>query len=64
MDASIPTTHRIDRFPDAGAAGADGAGRVRWFTGSGWDPVTRTWQDEAYDMPELPHGEPVQWLWL
>ncbi|MGW6456380.1 glycosyltransferase family 2 protein, partial [Streptomyces sp. NPDC055078] len=31
---------------------------------SGWDPVTRTWQDEAYDMPELPHGEPVQWLWL
>lgn len=31
---------------------------------SGWDPVTRTWQDDAYDMPELPHGEPVQWLWL
>ncbi|MCZ7459914.1 glycosyltransferase [Streptomyces sp. WMMC940] len=31
---------------------------------SGWDPVTRTWRDEAYDMPELPHGEPVQWLWL
>ncbi|MFR9676672.1 glycosyltransferase [Streptomyces sp. TR02-1] len=31
---------------------------------SGWDPVTRTWHDEAYDMPELPHGEPVQWLWL
>ncbi|MEU9609351.1 glycosyltransferase family 2 protein [Streptomyces sp. NPDC048057] len=31
---------------------------------SGWDPVTRTWQDEAYDMPELPYGEPVQWLWL
>ncbi|MFJ9473240.1 glycosyltransferase family 2 protein [Streptomyces caniferus] len=31
---------------------------------SGWDPVSRTWRDEAYDMPELPHGEPVQWLWL
>ncbi|MFJ3903432.1 glycosyltransferase family 2 protein [Streptomyces sp. NPDC090025] len=31
---------------------------------SGWDPVTRTWQDDAYDLPELPHGEPVQWLWL
>ncbi|MFG2098643.1 glycosyltransferase [Streptomyces sp. NPDC048612] len=31
---------------------------------SGWDPVTRTWRDEAYEMPELPHGEPVQWLWL
>ncbi|MFE0330897.1 glycosyltransferase family 2 protein [Streptomyces sp. NPDC058960] len=31
---------------------------------SGWDPVTRTWRDEAYDMPELPYGEPVQWLWL
>lgn len=31
---------------------------------SGWDPVTRTWHDEAYDMPELPYGEPVQWLWL
>lgn len=31
---------------------------------SGWDPVTRTWHDDAYDMPELPHGEPVQWLWL
>ncbi|MFF2943844.1 glycosyltransferase [Streptomyces niveus] len=31
---------------------------------SGWDPATRTWQDDAYDMPELPHGEPVQWLWL
>ncbi|QKW06847.1 glycosyltransferase family 2 protein [Streptomyces sp. NA04227] len=31
---------------------------------SGWDPVTRTWRDEAYDMPELPHGEPEQWLWL
>ncbi|MFJ9582136.1 glycosyltransferase [Streptomyces sp. NPDC101191] len=31
---------------------------------SGWDPVTRTWQDENYDLPELPHGEPVQWLWL
>ena len=21
---------------------------------SGWDPVTRTWRDDAYDMPELP----------
>lgn len=31
---------------------------------SGWDPVSRSWRDEAYDMPELPHGEPVQWLWL
>ncbi|MCF3961797.1 glycosyltransferase [Streptomyces fuscigenes] len=31
---------------------------------SSWDPVTRTWRDEAYEMPELPHGEPVQWLWL
>lgn len=31
---------------------------------SGWDPVSRTWRDEAYDLPELPHGEPVQWLWL
>ncbi|WP_314174526.1 glycosyltransferase family 2 protein [Streptomyces winkii] len=31
---------------------------------SGWDPVTRTWRDDAYDMPELPHGEPVHWLWL
>ncbi|QOV37937.1 glycosyltransferase [Streptomyces ferrugineus] len=31
---------------------------------SGWDPVTRTWRDDAYDMPELPHGEPLQWLWL
>ncbi|AJE82948.1 membrane-associated glycosyltransferase [Streptomyces albus] len=31
---------------------------------SGWDPVTRTWRDEAYEMPELPYGEPEQWLWL
>ncbi|MGV4984244.1 glycosyltransferase [Streptomyces sp. NRAIS4] len=31
---------------------------------SGWDPVTRSWRDDAYDMPELPHGEPIQWLWL
>ncbi|MGW0737884.1 glycosyltransferase family 2 protein [Streptomyces sp. NPDC002851] len=31
---------------------------------SGWDPVSRTWRDEAYEMPELPYGEPVQWLWL
>ncbi|WP_432064385.1 glycosyltransferase [Streptomyces sp. C10-9-1] len=31
---------------------------------SGWDPVTRTWHDEAYELPDLPHGEPVQWLWL
>ncbi|MEV5358298.1 glycosyltransferase [Streptomyces sp. NPDC052693] len=31
---------------------------------SGWDPVTRTWRDDAYDLPELPHGEPVEWLWL
>ncbi|CAL9436437.1 glycosyltransferase [Streptomyces sp. enrichment culture] len=31
---------------------------------SGWDPVGRTWRDDAYDLPDLPHGEPVQWLWL
>ncbi|KUJ66682.1 family 2 glycosyl transferase [Streptomyces albus subsp. albus] len=31
---------------------------------AGWDPATRTWRDDAYDQPELPHGEPVQWLWL
>ncbi|MFD4376857.1 glycosyltransferase [Streptomyces sp. NPDC058486] len=31
---------------------------------SGWDPVSRTWNDEAYDLPDLPHGDPVQWLWL
>jgi GT2 family glycosyltransferase len=31
---------------------------------SSWDPVTRSWRDDAYDMPELPYGEPVQWLWL
>ncbi|MEU2716263.1 glycosyltransferase [Streptomyces sp. NPDC007205] len=31
---------------------------------SGWDPVTRSWRDDAYDLPELPHGEPIQWLWL
>ncbi|MGQ5636150.1 MULTISPECIES: glycosyltransferase [unclassified Streptomyces] len=31
---------------------------------SGWDPVTRTWRDDAYDLPELPYGEPIQWLWL
>ncbi|MFD8149604.1 glycosyltransferase [Streptomyces sp. NPDC059720] len=31
---------------------------------SGWDPVTRSWRDDTYDLPELPHGEPVQWLWL
>ncbi|WP_327269365.1 glycosyltransferase family 2 protein [Streptomyces sp. NBC_01218] len=31
---------------------------------SGWDPVTRTWRDDTYDLPELPYGEPVQWLWL
>ncbi|GAB3971548.1 hypothetical protein GCM10028832_28620 [Streptomyces sparsus] len=31
---------------------------------SGWDPVTRSWHDDAYDLPELPHGEPVHWLWL
>ncbi|MFD0271649.1 glycosyltransferase [Streptomyces sp. NPDC127106] len=31
---------------------------------SGWDPVGRTWRDDTYDLPELPHGEPVQWLWL
>lgn len=31
---------------------------------SGWDPVSRTWRDDHYDLPELPYGEPVQWLWL
>ncbi|KOV63246.1 family 2 glycosyl transferase [Streptomyces sp. MMG1121] len=31
---------------------------------SGWDPVTRSWRDDAYDLPELPHGEPIPWLWL
>ncbi|MFJ8696735.1 glycosyltransferase family 2 protein [Streptomyces roseolilacinus] len=31
---------------------------------SGWDPVARTWRDDAHEMPDLPHGEPVQWLWL
>ncbi|MEU8588165.1 glycosyltransferase [Streptomyces sp. NPDC048664] len=31
---------------------------------SGWDPATRSWRDDAYDLPALPHGEPVQWLWL
>ncbi|MEW2296658.1 glycosyltransferase [Streptomyces sp. NPDC006743] len=31
---------------------------------SGWDPVGRTWRDDAYDLPDLPHGEPVRWLWL
>ncbi|RKN08750.1 glycosyltransferase family 2 protein [Streptomyces radicis] len=29
-----------------------------------WDPVTRTWDTSTYDLPELPHGEPVHWLWL
>ncbi|MDT0270734.1 glycosyltransferase family 2 protein [Streptomyces sp. DSM 44915] len=29
-----------------------------------WDPVRRTWDTSTYDLPELPHGEPVQWLWL
>ncbi|GAA4689629.1 glycosyltransferase [Streptomyces chumphonensis] len=31
---------------------------------SAWDPATRSWRMDAYDMPELPHGEPVHWLWL
>ncbi|MFE5211747.1 glycosyltransferase [Streptomyces sp. NPDC056600] len=31
---------------------------------SGWDPATRSWRDDAYDLPDLPHGEPVHWLWL
>ncbi|GAB2874786.1 glycosyltransferase family 2 protein [Streptomyces mayteni] len=29
-----------------------------------WDPVTRSWNNDVYDLPELPHGEPVHWLWL
>ncbi|UWE08168.1 glycosyltransferase [Actinacidiphila bryophytorum] len=31
---------------------------------SGWDPVSRSWNDDAYDEPDQPHGDPVQWLWL
>ena len=31
---------------------------------SGWDPVTRSWRDDTYDLPELPYGEPEHWLWL
>ncbi|MFE6893483.1 glycosyltransferase family 2 protein [Streptomyces sp. NPDC057694] len=31
---------------------------------SGWDPVSRSWRDDAYDLPDFPHGEPEQWLWL
>ncbi|MFI6940162.1 glycosyltransferase [Streptomyces sp. NPDC050418] len=31
---------------------------------SGWDPVSRSWRDDAYDLPDLPYGDPVQWLWL
>jgi GT2 family glycosyltransferase len=31
---------------------------------SGWDPVSRTWNDDVYDQPEQPYGAPVQWLWL
>ncbi|MBL1065855.1 glycosyltransferase [Streptomyces sp. 7-21] len=29
-----------------------------------WDPVTRRWDTSTYDLPELPFGEPVHWLWL
>lgn len=33
--------------------------------GSGWDPVSRTWNDDdTYGDAGAPHGEPVQWLWL
>ncbi|MBB1258409.1 glycosyltransferase family 2 protein [Streptomyces alkaliterrae] len=31
---------------------------------SAWDPVSKTWDLDAYDIPELPHGEPIHWLWL
>lgn len=31
---------------------------------SGWDPVSRTWNDDAYDEPAEPQGDPIQWLWL
>ncbi|MEU6843702.1 glycosyltransferase family 2 protein [Streptomyces sp. NPDC046716] len=31
---------------------------------SGWDPVSRSWRDDTYDLPDFPHGEPEQWLWL
>ncbi|MBO8190414.1 glycosyltransferase [Streptomyces oryzae] len=56
-----------------GTAVEEAARTARWLTPddlpylkrpSGWDPVNRTWRDDAYDMPELPYGEPVQWLWL
>jgi GT2 family glycosyltransferase len=30
---------------------------------TGWDPATRTWNDDA-DASLHPHGDPVQWLWL
>ncbi|MCE7083279.1 glycosyltransferase [Streptomyces sp. ST2-7A] len=29
-----------------------------------WNPATRSWDTSVYDLPELPHGEPVHWLWL
>jgi GT2 family glycosyltransferase len=29
-----------------------------------WDPVSRSWDTSTYDLPELPFGEPVHWLWL
>jgi len=31
---------------------------------SGWDPVTRTWDDGPQQESDRPHGDPVQWLWL
>jgi GT2 family glycosyltransferase len=30
----------------------------------GWDPATRSWNDDGYDTPARPHGDPVHWLWL
>ncbi|OEV05473.1 glycosyltransferase family 2 protein [Streptomyces oceani] len=31
---------------------------------SSWDAANHSWRDDAHAMPELPYGEPVQWLWL
>jgi GT2 family glycosyltransferase len=31
---------------------------------SAWDPVTRTWNDDAYEQQDQPRPELVQWLWL
>ncbi|MDF3293770.1 glycosyltransferase family 2 protein [Streptomyces silvisoli] len=31
---------------------------------SAWDPVTRTWNDDAFEQREQQPPETVQWLWL